>query len=260
MLTRTISAIIGGSLLLGLTYLGEAYVLVLVLTIALIGLHEYMQILERLGQKAWYTTNMLAAVTWLGGVFLIGERSLQIGFVVWLLVAASHFALFYPQISLTQVLYNFWGVVYTAGLLSYFFLLRELPLGLKWTFSVFFLVWAVDSGAYLIGRGFGKHPLAPEVSPKKTIEGSLGGLALTLVVTWFLGSWLGEVVPQKMLLLGLLVGVSAQVGDLFESALKRAAGVKDSGRLIPGHGGMLDRFDSFVFALPLVYYFVRYLE
>lgn len=260
MLTRTISAIIGGALLLSLTYLGGAYTFGLVFVVALTGLYEYMKILQRLEQKAWYTTNILAAAIWLTGVFLIGERFLPLAVVAWFLVTSSRFALFYPQVNLSEVLYNFFGVIYTAGLFSYFFLLRALPAGQKWTFAVFFLVWAVDTGAYLIGKSFGKHRLAPEISPKKTIEGSLGGLALTLTLAWLLRGWLGGVIPLKMLFLGLLAGVSAQIGDLFESALKRVAGIKDSGRLIPGHGGMLDRFDSFVFTLPLVYYLVRFIQ
>lgn len=260
MLTRTVSAIFGGALLLGLTYLGGAYGLVLVFVIALIGLHEYMRILERLGFKPWYTMNMLAAATWLGGAFLFGEKFVSVALAVWFLIAASRFALSYPRVNLSEVFHNYIGVIYTTGLFSYFFLLRARPLGLQWTFTVFFLVWAVDSGAYLIGRAFGKHRLAPEISPNKTIEGAFGGLTLALIVAWFLGDWLGGIKPATMLLLGLVAGVSAQIGDLFESALKRAAGVKDSGRLIPGHGGMLDRFDSFVFALPLVYYLVRFLQ
>ena len=260
MLIRTISAIIGGGLLLGFTYLGGAYVLVLAFVISLVGLHEYMRILSFLGQRSWYVTDMLAAAIWLGGTFAVGDRFLAVGLVIWFFAAAGRLALFYPRVSFSEVVHNFLGVIYTAGLFSYFLLLRARPSGLKWTFTVFFLVWAVDTGAYLIGKGFGKHRLAPEISPNKTLEGAIGGLALTMVVAWSLGYWLLGGSSLLLLLLGLVVGASAQAGDLFESALKRAAGVKDSGRLIPGHGGMLDRFDSFVFALPLVYYFVSFLQ
>ncbi|MHB1653931.1 MAG: phosphatidate cytidylyltransferase [Desulfitobacteriaceae bacterium] len=258
--TRMISAIVGGALLLGLTYLGGFYSAILVIGIALLGLHEFMRLIEKLGSRAWYSSNMIGAALWLLVVFFGGQAFLLPGFVLWLLYAGGRFALGYPRMQLAEALYNFLSVIYTAGLMAHFLLLRGLPLGMKWTFVTFFLVWATDIGAYLIGKGVGRHLLAPLVSPKKTIEGSVGGLLLTLIVALLLGRWVNGVSGFFLLGLALVVGISAQVGDLFESALKRAAGIKDSGTLIPGHGGILDRFDSFVFALPLVYYLVSYLQ
>ena len=98
--------------------------------------------------------------------------------------------------------------------------------------------------------------MAPKVSPKKTVEGALGGLLTSVGVGLLLWRYMGGAPLEVFLGLALIVGITAQIGDLFESALKRSAHVKDSGRLIPGHGGILDRFDSFMFALPLVYYFL----
>lgn len=259
---RTVSAVLGAALLLGLTYLGGDYTAVLVVTISLLGLREFMRMGERLGYRSWQSANILGAVLWLLAVFLSGKDGLVLGFVLWLLLVGGRFALTYPKMQLPEALYNFLAVAYTAGLMSHFFLLRELPgpWGIRWTFVTFFLVWATDTGAYLIGKGFGRHLLAPAVSPSKTVEGSVGGLFFSLGVGWLLGHWLVGVPTGFLLGLALVVGVSAQIGDLFESALKRAAGVKDSGQIIPGHGGILDRFDSFVFVLPLVYYLVSYLQ
>ncbi len=119
-------------------------------------------------------------------------------------------------------------------------------------------VWFTDSGAYFAGRLFGKHPLAPKISPKKTIEGSIGGVVVVLI--WYIFAAMPFDLPFALhdrIALGLIVGVLSQVGDLAASLAKRTANVKDSGKLLPGHGGALDRFDSTIFALPGVYlYFV----
>lgn len=118
-------------------------------------------------------------------------------------------------------------------------------------------IWASDTLAFFVGRQWGKHKLCPAVSPGKTVEGFAGGLISCMLLTAYLGQvWLG-LSGGMAALLGLLIGLSAPFGDLAESALKRFAGVKDSGTLFPGHGGILDRFDSVLFAVPVVYYFIQ---
>ena len=118
-------------------------------------------------------------------------------------------------------------------------------------------VWATDSVAYLVGRGLGKHKLAPPLSPNKTIEGSLGGLIGGMAAGAAFSAWIHLGVTHG-LVIGLIAAVAGQIGDLFESALKREAGIKDFGRLLPGHGGILDRFDSLLFAAPLAYCYLRF--
>lgn len=112
------------------------------------------------------------------------------------------------------------------------------------------LLWTNDTGAYLVGRSIGRTPLLPRVSPKKTVEGLLGGTLLALAAGWAIGQWWTVLSPAQWLFCGGVVAVASTVGDLLESALKREAGVKDSGTILPGHGGMLDRFDGFILALP----------
>ena len=119
------------------------------------------------------------------------------------------------------------------------------------------LVWAADTGAYAFGILFGRHRLWPSVSPKKTWEGLIGGIVATVLVAVLASGPFGiGFGTLEAVVGGLLVGIAAPLGDLFESRLKRVAGVKDSGRLLPGHGGVLDRFDSVFFAAPVFYYYL----
>jgi len=155
------------------------------------------------------------------------------------------------------------GVLYIGWLLSYLVSLRGLEDGRNWIFLALFTTFASDTAAFFIGRALGRHPLAPNISPGKTWEGAVGGVLGAVLVSLFF------VLPTPLslnpylnwgqaILLGLLVSVFGQIGDLTESLLKRNVGVKDSGTLIPGHGGVLDRVDSIVFAGVVVYYFALF--
>ena len=124
-----------------------------------------------------------------------------------------------------------------------------------WILAVVLIVWAFDTAAYFTGRQYGRRPFMAHISPSKTQEGVLGGLVAAAVVGAVFTALLGRPWPAG-LLLGVLVGAAAQAGDLAESMLKRAAGAKESGTLIPGHGGILDRVDSFLFAAPVAYFYV----
>src|SRR2546425_8036971 len=150
------------------------------------------------------------------------------------------------------------GVLYVGFFTPHFVLLRELDphSGWRWVLFTVFTAMGSDSGGYLTGRAFGRHPLAPVISPSKTVEGALGALAGAMVIAavcrlvFFAG--LGSI---EALVLGAVISVLAQFGDLCESALKRAFGAKDSGWIIPGHGGILDRLDSLLFPVVFTYYY-----
>jgi phosphatidate cytidylyltransferase len=171
------------------------------------------------------------------------------------------------------------GAAYTGGTLSYAYAIRyhdyafapgALPIGGR-TFTVasgglllalpILLTWASDTGAYAVGRTFGRHKLIPSVSPGKTVEGAIGGLAASMVIAWLYAQFVLHPAtsldfrwhPGGALLFGALISLAAQVGDLAESLLKREAGAKDSSHLIPGHGGVLDRLDSLLFVMPIAY-------
>jgi phosphatidate cytidylyltransferase len=151
------------------------------------------------------------------------------------------------------------GILYVGWLLSYLVALRGLDDGRNWLLFALFVTFGSDTTAFFIGRALGRHYLAPQISPGKTWEGFIGGVLGAIIV-----SLLFNLIPAlrlpvgyvSVMLLGLLVSVMGQLGDLVESLLKRNMDVKDSGRLMPGHGGILDRMDSIVFAGIVVYYYV----
>lgn len=149
------------------------------------------------------------------------------------------------------------GVLYIGLTLSYLLLIRGLPDGALLIFFVVVVTWAGDTGAYLAGKTLGRHALAPVISPKKTYEGLAGGLLLACTLALVARGWfLPAFSLRDCLVLGLLLTMAGLIGDLTESAIKRSAGFKDSGSLIPGHGGMLDRLDSLLFTGPAFYYYV----
>jgi phosphatidate cytidylyltransferase len=149
------------------------------------------------------------------------------------------------------------GILYIGWLLSHFIALRELDFGREWVFYAFFVTFASDTFAYFIGKTWGKHQLAPAISPKKTQEGALGGIFGSIVIS-LLFVWLFDMPINYgyAIILGILVSIFGQIGDLFESLFKRNMGIKDSGNSLPGHGGFLDRIDSLVFTGVIVYYYV----
>lgn len=122
----------------------------------------------------------------------------------------------------------------------------------------FILLWANDTGAYLTGITLGRHRLMERISPKKSWEGFIGGTTLTVLIAWLLSGWLGVIGTGKWIIVSLIISVTGTYGDLIESMLKRSIGVKDSGTILPGHGGFLDRFDSTLLSFPMVFLFISF--
>jgi len=153
------------------------------------------------------------------------------------------------------------GALYVGWMLSYWPSLRGLENGRSWVYLAILTTFANDTGAFFIGRAIGKYKLAPTISEAKTREGAIGGLICAIVGAVVIATVLNFISPfaftyWQIILLGFLIGLFAQLGDLVESLLKRNMGVKESGNLLPGHGGILDRFDSLIFVGAMVYYYV----
>jgi phosphatidate cytidylyltransferase len=155
-----------------------------------------------------------------------------------------------PHLVAKQVL----GLVYIPLFLSFLTLIRSAESGAGWVFLLLLIVAAGDTGAFYSGTYLGRHKLCPWVSPKKTIEGSLGGLAANIIVALVFKTFLlPSLSVLPCIVFAVVIGIAGQVGDLFASEFKRSAGIKDSGTLLPGHGGFLDRLDALLFASPLAY-------
>ena len=152
------------------------------------------------------------------------------------------------------------GMMYIGLALTDLVLIRHTEFGIQWVCLILCIVFSGDIAAYYVGSYWGKRKLCPAVSPGKTVEGAIGGLTANLIVGFAVGSLLLPAFPPgKGAMFCVLVGVAGQVGDLFESMLKRSAGMKDSGNLLPGHGGMLDRIDALLFAVPVALAMVIYI-
>ncbi len=156
-----------------------------------------------------------------------------------------------------------WGVLYLFTFYPFvIFIGRSIsvgdtasPLGGDWLLFLFGLLWLGDTAAMFVGKAFGKHKLAPTVSPNKTVEGFVGGIAGAVIVAVILGFWRLDMIPMwQLITIAILCSIFGQLGDLVESMWKRSLGIKDSSAIIPGHGGVLDRFDSLLFAAPVMYY------
>lgn len=149
--------------------------------------------------------------------------------------------------------------LYIPCMLMHLIQLRQTTFGIQWIFVIMLIVMTNDSAAYYSGSAFGKHRLYPLVSPKKSIEGAIGGLLGSICGTLLAKfTFFPQLTLLDAVLTALVIGMVGQAGDLFESLLKRSFGVKDSGSIIPGHGGVLDRLDSILFAAPLTYYYVLF--
>ncbi|MGE5197040.1 MAG: phosphatidate cytidylyltransferase, partial [Deltaproteobacteria bacterium] len=158
--------------------------------------------------------------------------------------------------SVRQTAITIIGILYFGWMFSYAIFLRD-SFGFGGVVFVCFLVTIDDLACFWVGKFFGKHKLIPEISPNKTIEGALGGIAFTVLFALLMKYALPGFSPIKCALLGFIISLTGQTGDLVLSVIKRDMGTKDAGKILPGHGGMLDRFTSWIFTLPIIYYLLH---
>ncbi|HOA21719.1 MAG TPA: phosphatidate cytidylyltransferase [Anaerolineaceae bacterium] len=262
--TRFKSALVFVPLMLAVSYLGGAVYAVLILAALGLGTWEYWRLLKTMG---YFVSFPLL----LGGVLALMILRLFSGFalmdlaLVVILIASAIISLDRFEKQDAQAVLTFAlhvsGILYIGWLGGYFFSLRSLPNGAWWTMLSLGLVMLVDLGAYLIGVKYGKHKIFPRLSPRKSWEGYAGGVLFGAGFGALLALILPAVMPELAVwegaLMGLVIGALTPFGDIFVSMLKRIAGVKDSGNLIPGHGGILDRTDTWIWAVMLGYYLAQ---
>jgi phosphatidate cytidylyltransferase len=188
-----------------------------------------------------------------------GVIGLSVATVAVIFVALTvHLLLYAKQKAVLQSLgIMVFALLYIPFLLSHVLLLFQVESGRRWIFFLFFVIFAGDTGAYYAGHRWGRHKLWPAVSPGKTVEGALGGLLSSLAIALLVGKLLlslGQFGTTFLLSVGFVIALAGQMGDLMESMLKRVSQVKDASSILPGHGGLLDRLDSLIFAFPLTYY------
>lgn len=252
---RVLSALLGIPIVVLAVWYGGLYLFFLTALILLLGLREMLHMLFRLGLKPEPLSAYIGGGIILFEAYAYGStyslNSLTAIILIYLLTVLFS----REQNNLAGISATFFSTLY-IGLITYIYLLRNLPNGWIWLIFLLACTWANDTAAYLMGKKFGRIPLAPRISPRKTREGAVFGIMSSLL-TAYLFTLIYPTLPLfSVLVLGVIVAVAGQIGDLVESSIKREAGIKDTGRLIPGHGGILDRFDSMLFAAPLVYHYV----
>lgn len=261
--TRLLSGIVLVAAALGLVIAGDTILLAALGVISLIGMFELYRILG-IQNKALGIVGYCAALLYylhLQIPFLQDGMMLALGLLVALMFV---YVFTYPKYRSEQVFAAFFGMFYVAVMLSFVYQTRMLPMGAYIVWLIFLSSWGCDTCAYCVGVLLGKHKMAPQLSPKKSVEGAIGGVVgsalLALLYGYAFRGTMG-VDTKTIAFMALICAAGAlisMVGDLAASAIKRNYDIKDYGTLIPGHGGILDRFDSVIFTAPVIFYLANY--
>lgn len=256
---RTLTAIVFVAVLLGSTFLGQFSFSVLFGIITLLGVLEFYTLAEKANVQAQKIMGVLTSVTLFFCCALIASETYDVKLL--LLVVPLVFSIFILELytfsanPFTNIAYTILGIVYVALPFSLLNFITSFSGAYSYEilFGFFFILWSNDSGAYLVGSAMGKKKLFPRVSPGKTWEGSIGGAVASFAVAYFISQWYTVISLTDWLVVAAILVVVGTLGDLVESLFKRSIQVKDSGKVLPGHGGILDRFDSLIVATPFVF-------
>ncbi|WP_410510854.1 phosphatidate cytidylyltransferase [Paenibacillus sp. BR2-3] len=256
---RLITGIVAGALFLGLCLLGGWWYHLLLTAMALIGYYEFVKMTGAPSLSGSAVFGYAGVLFFMLPWDLLGmtapfslERGIWLILLVFLLITV--FTKNKMDIRSTAMLFT--GIVYIGMGFSYMALTRASGdgYGLMWTFLLLSCIWGSDAGAYFVGRRFGKNKLWPAISPNKTVEGAVGGVIISMVISVIFAIIVPDLLTVgRALLIGLSCACLGQLGDLVQSAYKRVYGIKDSGSLLPGHGGILDRCDSWIIVFPFVH-------
>jgi phosphatidate cytidylyltransferase len=264
---RLIVAAVAGPAILFLVFRGGDWFLYFILLLVAIGIYEY---LSKINIRLFSFLFLIPLVGVICSAYLTSngleyygsQAILAVFLIVGTLLAVRRNSvekLFY------KLTYIIWGTAYIGLLYPFVYLIRgdagwmEPAPGRWWLFLLLGSLWLGDTAAMAVGKNLGRHKLAPTVSPNKTVEGFIGGFIGTFIVALiFKVFWLKDAPLYHLAVISILIGLFGQLGDLVESLWKRSLGIKDSSSIIPGHGGVLDRFDSLLFAAPVLYFYLKY--
>lgn len=267
LLIRILIAVIFIPFILYISYFGGIPFLSFICLLILLGLTEFSSILKLKHFSLLQTFLVLLGLMLGVSAYFFGERFLPLILLFGIVIPGAFQLVKHKFDKAIENLSSFvFGLIWVALFFSFLILIRELPreIGLEyhtagfWVIFLFLCSWLSDILSYFVGAPFGKHKILPEVSPNKSWEGAIGGITGAVLGAALSKSlFLKEIPFIHLLVLSILVSVFGQLGDFVESSFKRQAGLKDSSSLIPGHGGILDRFDSLLFSAPLFYFYLR---
>ena len=256
--TRLLSGILLVAIALLTIISGGPVLFVTLLCVSMIGMQELykaMKVREE-GFSVLEIAGYLAALLYYAAVYLDFDRYGMMAVIFALVLVMFVYVFTYPKFRAEQIMAAYFGVIYVAVMLSFIYLTRDLSDGKFLVWLIFLCSWGCDTCAYCVGMLIGKHKMAPVLSPKKSVEGGIGGVAGAAL----LGVAYAAATGGSMMEYAVICAVGAlisMVGDLAASAIKRNQGIKDYGKLIPGHGGILDRFDSVIFTAPVIYFLAK---
>lgn len=260
---RIIVGLIGAALFIGGILYNEWTYFLLFLGLTLLGLLEFYKLIHTQGIKANQPVGLLLGSFLFISVFLVkkevvSEEILYLALPLLTITFVLELYRKHPQ-PFSNIAYTLLGVFYVAVPFALLHLLGFLHRTYSWQpiLGLMLLIWTADTGAYIAGKNFGKHKLLERVSPGKTWEGWIGGTVLAIAAGYALSLYFQDLALYQWIGVAMLVSVFGVLGDLVESLLKRSLGVKDSGTLLPGHGGILDRFDSLIIVIPFVVAFLK---
>lgn len=256
---RFISGILLLAIAITVVMLGDKVLFGTVLVISLVGMAELYKVLK-IEKSSLGIIGYISAIVYYILIYLRLDNHLLLLFIGFLLLLMVSYVISYPKFRVEQVMTAFFGLFYVSIMMSYIYQIRILEDGAILVWLIFIGAWGSDTCAYCVGMLFGKHKMAPKLSPKKSVEGCIGGLIGAALLGYLYAlitgiNVVGISTPKLLFaIIGACSSVISQFGDLAASAIKRNYDIKDYGKLIPGHGGILDRFDSVLFTAPVVYY------
>ncbi|SHE27737.1 phosphatidate cytidylyltransferase [Alkalibacter saccharofermentans] len=256
---RVLTAVLGMPLLILIVSIGGMALFLAVAVLASIGLWEYAGAIrdDKVSLNAWLLIVLGLCMT--SSFYFFKEYTL--GVLVFSVMILAGRDVLKDNTNISNTAYGVYGLVYATFFLGHLILLEGMEQGSLLIWLVFLICFGTDTFAYFVGIRFGKNRLAPKISPKKSVEGSIGGLVAGIVLALVYGFYLNHAYPGGLSIIGygfigMVASAVSQIGDLAASMIKRQFGIKDFGNLFPGHGGVLDRFDSIIFASPVVYYMI----